>query len=355
MSKTNKKSLIYAVFFAAALGLAVFVFFSRGKVLTFGNQKDLEQQKETANIVSSVQADGVSPFTSLACEHHDRRPLAVMISGDSVARPLSGLSSADLVINMPVITDSITRLMAVYVCEDPQEIGSIRSARTDYIPFVEGWKAIYGHWGGSHFALDKLKTGVVSDLDALTDLGGAYFRKAGIPMPHNGFTSMPRLLKAANKLGYSLTNQTKEFFPHLTSDQDRCQAQDCSTKKILSIGFPGSFKVEYKYDPSVNAYYRWRGNTPEMDANNNRQVEVKVVAIIKTDSHQIEGQYNEVDVIGSGAGTIYQNGLAIEGKWQKNSETALLRFLQENGEPILLVPGKIWIEVVQTNQKVDWQ
>ncbi len=355
MPKINKKTIFSVVVFLLAVGLTFFIFSGRGKVLTFNNQDNPKQKDQAVGTSRPGQAGGASPFTALSCEHYDRRPVAVMISGDSVVRPLSGLSSADLVINMPVITNSITRMMAVYVCGDPREIGSVRSSRTDYIPFVEGWKAIYGHWGGSHFALDKLKTGVVSDLDALTDFGGAYFRKPGIPMPHNGFTSTARLLKAADQLGYDLTNKTKEFFPHLSLNEDHCQAQDCSTKKTLSVGFPGSFKVEYKYDFSTNSYYRWRGDTPEIDANDNSQVEAKVVAIMKTDSHQIEGQYNEVTVIGSGDSVVYQNGLALEGKWQKKSETAPLQFLRENGEPIKFVPGKIWIEVVQTDQEVNWQ
>src|SRR3989338_830048 len=143
-----------------------------------------------------------SPISGLACANGERRPMAVMLAGDSVTRPLSGLSEADLVFNMPVITNSMTRFMAVYICNSPKEIGSVRSSRDDFIPLARGLDAIFAHWGGSHFALDELTKGVVDNIDALANPFSAYFRKSGIASPHNGFTSGTRLYGAAEKMGY---------------------------------------------------------------------------------------------------------------------------------------------------------
>src|SRR3990167_1280909 len=92
------------------------------------------------------------PLTGQKCENYNRRPLAVMLAVDSVARPLSSIYVADVVVEMPVVKDSINRFMGIYVCNKPEEIGSVRSARHDFIPLAAGFDAIYSHWGGSNFS-----------------------------------------------------------------------------------------------------------------------------------------------------------------------------------------------------------
>lgn len=292
----------------------------------------------------------VSPISGLACANADRRPMAVMLAGDAVARPLSGLSEADLVFNMPVITDSMTRFMAVFLCNTPKEIGSVRSSRDDYIPLAKGLDAIFAHWGGSHFALDELAKGVINNIDALKNPFNAYFRKSGIVSPHNGFTSGTRLYEAADKMGYRLENNFDGYL-HL-ADNTKTTA---TTTKTLSIGFAGSFAVKYIYEAEDNSYWRWRGGIKEIDKNTGKQVEAKNVAIMIAASRQIEGQYNDVDVVGSGKARVYRNGEEIMGTWKKDADKSKLSFYDSAGQEIKFMPGQIWIEVAQTNTAVSWK
>ncbi|MBU3924750.1 DUF3048 domain-containing protein, partial [Patescibacteria group bacterium] len=113
------------------------------------------------NDVDELSDEAVTPYGQESCQNSTRRSIAVMLAIDAITRPLSGISEADIVFEMPVITDSITRLMAVFGCIIPTEIGSIRSARHDFIDLAKSVDAIFVHWGGSHFALDKLKTGAI--------------------------------------------------------------------------------------------------------------------------------------------------------------------------------------------------
>jgi hypothetical protein len=293
-----------------------------------------------------------SPLSGVACASADRRPIAVMLAGDPVARPLAGLSEADIVFNMPVITDSMTRLMAVFVCNSPKEIGSVRSARHDYVELARGFDAIFVHWGGSHFALDKLDRGIMDNIDALANPYDSFFRKSGIAAPHNGFTSYSRLLAASKKLGYRLEGEENSY-----SFFDEVPASSATTTKTLAINFPGAFAVKYVYDPAKNSYLRWRGGTKEIDRNNGQQVAAKNVVAMITTSRQIEGQYNDVDVAGSGKARIYRNGEEILGTWRKDAsdQTKKLYFYDSAGEEIKFVPGQIWVEVVQTNQKITYK
>jgi len=330
------------IFLALALAFGAILIFGRGGK-TFeigGNLRGKEKVSETPSV-------DLSPFSGLPCANTSRRPVAVMLSGDAITRPLSGLAEADLVVNMPVITGSITRMMAVYVCESPKEIGSVRSARDDFLPLAQGMDAIFAHWGGSHFALEQLNKGVMDNLDALKDSGSIFYRKSGIESPHNGFTSFIRLWEASQKLDYRLTGE-EAGYPHLAGELTPV----ATTTKTLTLGFSGSFQVKYEYNPADNSYRRWRGGTKEIDKNTGQQVVAKNVLVMKTTSQQIEGQYNDVQVTGQGEAIVYRNGEEVFGNWKKTSATGKLYFYDRAGKEIKLVPGQIWLEIIQTDQSV---
>src|SRR3989344_8704314 len=131
-----------------------------------------------------------SSISGISCDNFNIRPIAVMLSSDAITRPLSGLGEADIVFEMPVTPGGVTRTMAVYQCEEPKEIGSVRSAREDFIPLAASLKATYAHWGGEHDALTKLNNGILDNIDAMKYETTAFFRKKTITMPHNGFTDL---------------------------------------------------------------------------------------------------------------------------------------------------------------------
>ena len=294
-----------------------------------------------------------NPFTGLPCEGEALpRPISVMLAGDSVTRPLSGIAAADLVVEMPVITDGINRFLAVYVCPSggpDAEIGSIRSARDDYLPLAAAFDAIYAHWGGSHFALDALRGGTLDEIDALRNPYGAYFRKRGITAPHNGFTTLTRLRNTAVKLGYRMT--LLEGF----SSSAHGAAGEGAPAFSVAIGYPGPYRVEWRYDDAQKRYLRWRGGSPEQDKVGDIQVTAGTLVAMRTTSRQIEGQYNDVRVTGSGEATVYRSGAMISGRWEKAAPpfSAPLRFLDERGEPISFSEGPVWIEIVQQDTIVE--
>jgi len=291
----------------------------------------------------------INLITGLSCDNYNRRPVAVMFPNDSVAMPLSGLSEADMVFEMQVIEDSMTRMMAVFICNDPAELGSIRSARHDFIPLAMGIDAIYVHWGGSHFALDKLNKKVMNNIDALRNPYSAFFRKSGIISPHNGFSSMKRLINSAQKLNYRLENNF-EGYPHEAKGSQNEKAQ------VIKIGYTYPFNIEWRYDSEKNTYFRLRGGKSEIDKNNSQQVEAENIIVMGAKSRQIEGQYNDVDVEGEGMAEFYSNGEMTKGKWtkDKNSFSSKLYFLNESGEEFKFTPGSIWVEIIEPEKMVSW-
>jgi len=353
--KRKIKKYLPLILLIILIGLGWYSIRGKGKSIKIYNNLSSSGPAEIISGVPEQSPESVgsrSPLSGLACANANRRPIAVMLAGDPVARPLAGLSEADMVFNMPVITDSMTRLMAVFVCNSPKEIGSVRSARHDYIELARGLDAIFVHWGGSHFALDKLDKGIMNNIDALANPHDSFFRKSGIVAPHNGFTSYTRLLEASQKLGYRVEGKEDSYLFF-----DDIPVSSATTTKTLSIGFPGAFAVKYVYDSAKNSYLRWRGGTKETDRNNGQQVAAKNVVAMITASRQIEGQYNDVDVTGSGRAQIYRNGEEIIGTWKKDAsdQTKKLYFYDSAGQEIKFVPGQIWVEVVQVNQAIIYK
>jgi len=346
MNTKSKVKLILIGVIVIALIAGGVLFFKKGNNVEISNNNNNNNQGDQ----KQEEIKNLSPISGIECENYNRRPFAIMLASDEITRPLSGVGVADLVVEMPVITNGITRLMAVFQCESPDEIGSVRSARHDFIPLALGLDAIYGHWGGSHYALDKLNAGIIDNIDALINPYSAYFRKLGIEAPHNGFTSTDAFLNAAKKLNYNLQNNFSGY-PH--SENAKAKIEQNGKLKI-DYAVP----VYFDYNHETNLYARWRNNKREIDKNNGNQVQASVVVVMRAQSTMIEPpSYNDVEVEGSGNATIYQNGEEIQATWEKKGaySTSKLTFYGNDGKEIKFTPGKIWIEIVEPSQNITWE
>lgn len=298
------------------------------------------------NGISIINKDEMpkSLTTGLDCLSADIRPFAIMLASDPEARPLSGISQADMVFEMPVDPTGITRFMAVFQCEKPKEIGSVRSARNDFISLAASLGAIYAHWGGEHGALAKLDSRMIDNIDALKYEGEIFYRKAGIHPPHNGFTNIDLLTKKAQNLKYDLKNSFSGY-PH----QDKEPKKNLSNlTDQISINYPGPHVVNWTYDSKTNLYSRSRGGSAETDKDNDQVVKASVVVVMNTTSKFLKEQYISVKVQGGGESLVYQNGGVISGKWNKDSTQldSKLYFYDNSGKEIQFAPGKIWVEIV---------
>lgn len=363
----KEKYIVVAGFFivASIIGLGVYAFSginNKDQIQT--DSKITQDISSSDNLLepSEEKISNTSPLTGLQCDNYKQRPVAVMMAGDAVARPLSGLSQAEIVVEMPVITGSVTRLMAVFVCTLPDEVGSIRSARHDYISLVRGWDAMYIHWGGSHFALDELKTGKrytgedlgkISDIDALSS-SGPFFRKSTIPAPHNGFVSLPKAIELAKDRGYTLESNL-EGYKFLNKKSIEDQKSNAKNGKLY-VGFGGIFATSWEYNKDDNTYTRYWSGQKDLDrGNKDYDIKPKNIVVIRASSRQIEGQYNEVTIYGKGEGKIYHNGQEKNISWKKEGFKDTLRFYGEDGQEMLLVPGQTFIQVIEPNQSLKWE
>lgn len=276
-----------------------------------------------------------SLIAGIECENYNARSVAVMMSSDEEARPLSGIGEAEMVFEMPVVDTGFTRMMAIYQCNRPPEIGSVRSSRMDFVPLALGLNAIYAHFGGEREVLQELRSGIIDNIDGLRYDGEYYYRKKSIPRPHNAFTTSNLIAKISSKLGYNTAGSVE--YPH---DEGKNRGE-VSPPPV----FAKDYQVIWAYNKGSNSYFRSRANKPEIDKNTNRQVEAKNIVIMKTIWTPVNKDYIRVTMVGSGEAVVYKNGEAISGTWKKAHDKAKPYFYDKKGEEIKFVPGSIWIEI----------
>ncbi|MFA5961369.1 MAG: DUF3048 domain-containing protein [Parcubacteria group bacterium] len=379
--------------------IVVIILIAGGGYWFFKNQnqqaakKQIDLNPKKAAQTGPLNSENVSPISGLACENWKNRSVAVMQPADVLARPAAGFSQADMVIEMPAYTSSVTRLMGVYLCDIPKEIGAIRSARHDYIALAKGLDSVYINWGGSHFALDLLKDKTLIDnIDCLV-YSGKYCDRwdwkndPKMRMEDSGHVKAEKVQQAMTDLGYRTENKFVGY-PH----QAETPLEDRPSGGHLRVAFANPYDATYDYDKATNSYLRTWDETADTDRNNGQRLAPKNVVVIfakseqitntqdyvgqglqdpwknveeikKTGVESISGRYNNVeigdpwyDATDSGEAHYYMNGKEMTGTWKKDRSSldSKLFFYDQSGQEIQFVPGQIWLEILEPGQNLKW-
>jgi hypothetical protein len=308
----------------------------------------VEEIKQPEEVKCEYQRilDGVCVFST---EEINPKILAVMIENHPDARPQAGLAKASVVYEA-LVEGNFTRFLAIFPAGvEVNKAGPVRSARPYYLDWVSEYgDAVYLHCGGSPVALDLIATDRINDLNEF--FRGWYFWRANNRYaPHNVYTSSELWNKAIEDYP---NNYTKTDFVGWTFGQiDNCSV-DCHENIKINYG-SFSFTAEWKYNSSTEKYARWQSGWPQAD-DDGTPVLVDTV-IVQTVPARVLDNVGRVgmDTIGQGEDKIFVKGKMIVGKWKKDSRVDRTKWVDENGDEIVLAPGKIWVEVVSERTEVE--
>jgi hypothetical protein len=295
----------------------------------------------------AAASDPTLSAPSLARGTLTKRPYIVMIDNHPDAYPQTGLDHAVMVFEA-LAEFGLTRFMAIYapgVGPDAPAIGPVRSARLYFVQWAMGFRGIYAHAGGSPQGLALAeRTNKITNMDALRRSGGAYFgRSKKRYAPHNLYTSSADLATAAAKLKVADFNQPEVgylFKPDLP-EAERPDAQSLTYFFLYKQDSAG-----WSYDCATNSYLRLRRSKPARDAASGEQLRTSNVVVIEIKQRSIAGDKKgriEQDVVGSGAGRLFQDGAVREITWRKDSASAPLRFYTADGAEAQMNAGQIWV------------
>jgi len=272
----------------------------------------------------------------------------IMMENSPDARPQSGLKDSGVVFEA-IAEGGITRFLVLYQEQKPQLIGPVRSVRQYYVDWVAGFNASVAHVGGSAAALKEVRNGNYRDIDQFFN-ASTYWRATDRYAPHNVYTSFAKIDALNAKKGF-----TSSQFTGFTR-KDSVGTTPTASSVDVKISGP-LFNSHYNYNAATNTYDRSQAGKPHLDRESG-QISPRVVVVMKVNQVKVleDGYREQIQAIGSGAATIFQDGTVQEVTWKKASKTAQITFTNAAGVDVPLARGQTWLTAIPNGSgSVTWQ
>ena len=309
-------------------------------------------------------------------------------NGTDGARPQSGLNEAGVVFEA-IAEAGITRFAAIYQNPNSAAIGPIRSLRLYYLQWDTPFDCAVVHAGGADDALAALRSGGYKDLTE--NYSYMYRGTYRARLWNNLFTNATDLRQFGADTGFAASDihgftrmtpeeSEKSRVDNMVSEKlviTKPTTVDTSvlTPKVAAVSFyygnVPAYNIGYSYDLTTNSYLRFYGNgnahevyacpaedlgerNPE-DVCTLTQMNPKVVIAMLVSERKAEDNYHEdITAIGSGTAYIFQNGVALQGTWNKVSWEDQIKFLDADGNEVKLAPGQTFISAVPDYGGVEY-
>lgn len=279
-----------------------------------------------------------SPFT--------RRPFAFAIENTPQARPQYGLSRARVVYE--ILTEGgVTRLLAVFDPQTQGRVGPIRSARPYFVLKAFEHDAVLVHSGGSVESYAYIRELAVDHIDEQRNFR-PFERTRDRRPPHNLYALFPSLLEEAQRLGLARPVRSATFSvlpPGETLEGKRAPQ--------VEIRYTRDYRVQFTYDPERRTYFRFINGEPHRDGETRAQLSCGTV-IVQITEHKVKDEEGRIEIrfIGKGSGWMFLEGKAIPITWEKKNMRDKTRFYLPDGREAKVAPGSVWIEVIDSQEKV---
>jgi hypothetical protein len=313
----------------------------------------------------------INPLTGLRVDDPavlERPPLAIKVSNfPSIVRPQAGLDKADVIFEHYVEGD-LTRFTAIFLGEDAGKVGSVRSARLLDLELPAMFHSILAFSGASGGVKQTFRDSDIFEQIVSPDFGhpvgspgvAPFYREpqAGKAVEHTMFTDTATLWKyAADKLDYS----GRQDIDAWVFSEDLPPGG----RPVTQISIPysvGNIVSEYTYDAEQGVYLRAVTGEPHREELSGEQLRFENVVVIY--AHHIEtdiledvwggGHYSiQIQIWNDGPLRIFRDGQMLDGKWMRPERWDMIRFVDGNGNPLPLKPGKTFIQMVPLDAEFD--
>ncbi|MGN0518383.1 MAG: DUF3048 domain-containing protein [Acutalibacteraceae bacterium] len=297
-----------------------------------------------------------SRLTGLPIDDEDlnTRPIAVMINNIEYAQPLLGISKADIVYEC-IVEGGITRILAVFgTPSDVHTIGSVRSARPDFVYLADGLDAVYFHIGTSTQARDLLDTGIVTSFDLGYYSAWSWrdnYRMNALGYEHSLVTSGDNLASCLDSNGVRDTSDTDKGMKF----GDKSPVLKGDKAKNLNVRFSSYKSTSFSYNSKKKVYTVEQFGSAQYDAEYGVDNTVTNVITICTDVYQIDDEgHMSFDTIGSGRGYYMSNGKIIDITWSKGSAGEPIRYYTSSGDELTMMRGKTYVCIVPNDADISY-
>lgn len=273
-----------------------------------------------------------------------RPALSVKVDNVQDARPQSGLNDADVVYE-ELVEGGLTRLFAVFQSHDTAVVGPIRSARpvdADLLAALNG--GLFAYSGAAPGEIAPVEDHSGATLLSHDAGVGAFYRDTSRRAPHNVYASTPDLYAAGVEAGDGSSPPPALF---------RYGAPAAGTpvaEAALTMG-ERSANV-WRWNAATGQFDREQDGTPDVLDDGSQvsatNVLVMSVQIQGTGIFDVVGDEDPlVVVIGEGPCWLLTGGQVVAGHWSRPAVGAPTTFTDASGRPLLLAPGRTWVELQQ--------
>ena len=258
-------------------------------------------------------------------------PVMVVVDNYLNARPQSGLQEASVVYEF-LVEGGVTRFLAVYDRLFAQDVivGPIRSMRPHLAVQAREHGKIVAHSGYSVRTEESIRSLGIKEITSSAYL----FRDAARRAPHNLYTSLARL---AGARGTSVVQTETVVDSRLPDGYELASS--------IEVSYNSQNMISYQYDAQRGVYLRFINGSPHQDRETEEQYSAYRVIVRSARYLPVPGtELVEIDLTGTGNGSLYQAGRKYEIRWEKSDGKT--RYFYQDGTELDLRFHNTWIQII---------
>lgn len=290
------------------------------------------------------------------------RPYGVVINNyPSAVKVQSGLDKAYMIYEFP-IEGGMSRSIAFFRDVDDVKIGTIRSARHNYIDYMYEHDAIFVHFGGSAKAYNELNGSFLIDhIDGNMADKSPFVRERyeGLATEHTVYTNLSKIIDYATNVKQFRT-KSKISTPLKYSENEVYlnNRNDSEQANTIDIYYSNSFYVTFKYNNETKRYERYFKGNPHIDYFTKKQYDCKNVIITFMTWGTVEkykdaagNAYLDMHDTGKGDGYYITNGYAVPITWEKEKRSSQTIYRYLDGSQLNANDGNTWVMITSKSKK----
>ena len=279
-----------------------------------------------------------------------RRVLAVKIDNHARSRPQSGLDQASAVYELPV--EGITRFIALFHHTDTTYLGPIRSGRPSDGRLLNPLDATFAISGGQPWVQQEIRA---EDIHLIGETPPAMFRISSRSAPHNLYGDTVQLRGVADAREYPNDPPPTMFtFGGLP--------ETAAAATQIAMDFGNNFVVTWTWDAAASNYLRNFGGSPAelMDQEGVRHpLTANTLVVLLAERYTEQPPNNQgsavpaMNTVGSGQAYVFAGGEMMSGTWQRATSADLITLTAEDGTPLPVPPGFLWISIIPSQFGIE--
>jgi hypothetical protein len=270
-----------------------------------------------------------------------RPAIVVKIDNHPDARPQAGLNQADIVYEE--IVEGITRFFTIFQSTDAAPVGPIRSARTTDVALLDQLNRPLFVWSGGNGNVVRAIGGANAVSMADGQGPGFYRDRRGrrVATEHTLFNDGTPTIYSRVEAG---EGPPAPFFSYRPVGTPSVAGQPVTNIDARMNSVP----VQWAWDPAQGLWIRSEYSAPHVDASGAPVSAMNVVVeFVPYGTSPADRRSPEAETVGEGDAWVFTDGKLIFAHWSRPDVAKPAVLTDAGGQPVLLTPGRTWIELAQ--------